>query len=246
MRLSVRLREKRISRRWSLVSERISNTNLKGAPAPVPELRLQSDLVVTVEGNLDDWADKVAKLKTNVTKEQIIAKLVPYIDGMALMGTYPVSAPREPGSDKRTFIYRIARTAENKDTWTSLLERPGSEGAHREISFTLGTEAGEILPSLFNQEAGGQRLQLMIVSSWWWLTAVLLFLFVIGIYLAAQIHRHHPRHGLPAKYWKTALQPGPLSDGGLAGPRRRRIFNDLDDHSRSWGHPRNRVGPYRY
>lgn len=72
----------------------------KGAPAPVPELRLQSDLVVTAEGNLDDWADKVAKLKTNVTKEQIIAKLVPYIDGMALMGTYHVSAPREPGSDR--------------------------------------------------------------------------------------------------------------------------------------------------
>ena len=157
----------------------------KGAPAPVPELRLQSDLVVIVE-KLDDWADEVAKLKTNVTKEQIIAKLVPYIDDMALMGTYPASAPREPGSDKTTLIYRIARTAENKDTWTSLLERPGSDGAHREISFTLGTEAGEMLPSLFNQEAGGQRLQLMIVSSWWWVTAILLFLFVIGIYLAAR------------------------------------------------------------
>ena len=111
---------------------------------------------------------------------------MPYINGMALMGTYPISTPREPGSDKTTFIYRIARTAENKDTWTSLLERPGFGGAHREISLTLGTEAGEILPSLFNQEGDGQRLQLMIVSSWWWVPAILLFLFVIAIYLAAR------------------------------------------------------------
>jgi len=44
----------------------------KGAPAPVRELRLESDLVVSVEGKgkLEEWANKAAKLKTNVTKEQ--------------------------------------------------------------------------------------------------------------------------------------------------------------------------------
>ena len=169
-----------------LVFGRTSSISLRDARASVPELRLQTDIAVTVQGNLDDWADRVAKLKTNATKEQIVAKLVPYINGLALAGTYHVSAPHEAHSDKTTLIYRIARTPENKDTWTSLLARPGSEGAHREVSFTLGTETGEILPSLFDEEGEGQRLQLRIISSWWWIPALLLVIFLICIYLAAR------------------------------------------------------------
>jgi hypothetical protein len=63
---------------------------------------------------------------------------------------------------------------------------PGFGDAHRKISFTLGTEAGEMPPNRFTEEADGQQLQLIIISSWWWIPAVLFSLFLSGSYLAAR------------------------------------------------------------
>ena len=175
------------------------------------ELRLEDEVVVTVvavpsdgsdkrPGSVAEWLARVEPTKDPKAVKVTLNGLVPFINGIALKGTYPISietpipqakpTDSSPKVETTRFHYRLKRTDTSRDAWTVLLGRPGSGGAHRPVTFTLGTESGSTIATAFDtvrpDPSDPTALQLMAVSSWWWAIVVGMVLVLVWFLYKAQ------------------------------------------------------------
>jgi hypothetical protein len=130
----------------------VQPTNAQSTPAgqpssvqPVPPLQPK---VIKLEGNLE--ADDLIKVEvehlSDWTKTNDPAKLVPYLDGIALYGNYPDGI--NTTTNHLRFHLRI--TPQNKESWTDLLGGP--TGTRRQVSFSVGLERQSKFDSVFDED----------------------------------------------------------------------------------------------
>jgi hypothetical protein len=107
------------------------------ASSPVPAATpVPSPKVVGIEGDLE--LDDIVRVKVenfdDWAEVNDPTKLVPFIDGRAILGNYPEEIHQD--SDRLHFHLQI--TPESKERWTDLLGAP--QGARRPVAFTVGLE----------------------------------------------------------------------------------------------------------
>src|SRR5688572_8959626 len=164
------------------------------APCSVPPVKQET---VTRSQALCEWAQFIDPTKDpSVT----LNTLVPFLNGVAVKGAYPLSIemPPRPNLDppldrvvRTRFHYRLTRTPASGDTWRTLLGRPGYSGNHRLVRFTLGTESGYTLVSDFDESneiaTDETQVQLMVVSGWWPIIVFAMLLIFIWFLVAARV-----------------------------------------------------------
>jgi len=139
-------------------------------PAATPEpkvvrfmgnLELDDIFEVNVE-NLEQWAE------TNDA-----SKLVPYINGRAIKGTYPEELHLARGR----LIYHLEITPENKEVWTDLLGAP--DHIRRPVMLSVGLENGSAFDSVHAQ---GNPVTLTVISPVYGIVAlIVIFATLAGL-----------------------------------------------------------------
>jgi hypothetical protein len=128
-----------------------------------------NDYLVFVVSNLATWSPAL----------QASPKIVPYINGIAIRGDYPVAID----TSRNTVTFKLKRIqdakVDNREAWSVLLRRPRPSERTRLVQVSLGTEDGrEVLP-LADTAASDGNLALVVLPWWSWLLALLL-LVIIG------------------------------------------------------------------
>lgn len=148
------------------------------------ELRLNGDIDVVVRApirkqpedpeTLLGWARKQRPGASPEDLRTTITSLVPYIDGIEIKGVTPTSLevlPPTAVEQTTIFHYRLTRDEDNEDAWSRLLGRPWVRGETRTVKFTLGTDTGEVLPTVFDSTRKDAKdpnqLQLVLIVAWW-------------------------------------------------------------------------------
>jgi hypothetical protein len=143
-------------------------------PTPVPEPK-----VVAVEGNLQ--LDDLIKVRLEGLKDWAEvndpAKLVPYINGLAIRGNYP----EEIHPSKNHLQFHLQITPENKQVWIDLLGEP--RAARKPVAFSVGFENQSPFDSLIDQSNPVPLTVISTVYGWVALVVVLLT-FILLIWLA--------------------------------------------------------------
>jgi hypothetical protein len=109
-------------------------------------------------------------------------KVVPYLNGLAIRGNYPISV--DTSKNTITFTLRRVRdgTADNLEAWAVLLRQPNVNKRVRPVRATVGTDDGsQVLPIAKNRnvDSEGNNLGLVVLPWWWGLLAVVV-LVVLG------------------------------------------------------------------
>ena len=134
------------------------------------EIGLNDNLIVIVE-NLKDWPDALVKNP----------KIIPYINGIAIKGNYPIGV--EPKNNKITFVLKRHQDAtnDNRDAWAMLLRRPDITDHTRPVEVSVGTEDGKSVLPIKSSE----KLELIVLPHWWWVLGLLLVVIAVAlVYLA--------------------------------------------------------------
>lgn len=125
------------------------------------------------------------------------AKLVPYLDGLALVGNYP----EEIHTTKNHLRFHLRITGENKKVWVDLLGAP--EGIRRPVSLSVGLEGQSPFDTVYDEN---NKYPLVVISPWYgFIALVIVSLTLILLVLLAR---------------KTNLirEPGPNPVGGKLRP----------------------------
>lgn len=139
-------------------------------PAPDPRvskvvsghLELDNLIRVRVE-NLAAWADK---------EENDATKLVPFLDGRAIRGNYPVEI--HPAENHVQFHLQL--TPENKDVWIDLLGAP--RGAKTPVAFSVGLEGDDQFDSEFHLN---NPLPLTVISPVYGVVSAIVVFVTLGL-----------------------------------------------------------------
>jgi hypothetical protein len=177
----------------SEVSAQTTNTQTTAnIPPKVKELtgNLEADDLITVE--VEHLADWVARDPANNP-----AKLVPYLDGLAIRGNYP----EEIHIARNNVHFHLRITAENKKTWIDLLGAPG--GTKKPVSFSVGLEDQSPFDTVYEQD---KTALLTVISPKYGITALIIVLvtFVLLVWLARTTN--------------LIREPGPKPIGGKLRP----------------------------
>jgi|ERR1041384_58343 hypothetical protein len=168
--------------------------NSQPAAAPQPK-------VIAIEGNLeaDDLirieVDHLAEWASNPANNP--AKLVPYINGLALRGNYP----EEIHTAKNHIHYHLRIIPENKSVWIDLLGAP--EGVRKSVTFSVGLESQSPFDSVYEQE---NPILLTVISPKYGIIAVIIVIvtLILLIWLARTTN--------------LIREPGPKPIGGKLRP----------------------------
>jgi hypothetical protein len=167
-----------------------------------PATNVQPRVVAIMEGHLE--ADDLIKVEVDHLAEWVAsnpannpAKLVPYLDGLALRGNYP----EEIHTSKNHLHYHLRITPESKKAWIDLLGAPS--GIRRPVSFSVGLENQSPFDSVFDQD---NPLPLTVISPKYGIIAmIIVFLtLVLLIWLARTTN--------------IIREPGPKPIGGKLRP----------------------------
>lgn len=143
------------------------------SPTPVTA---QAPKVRAVEGHLE--LDDIIRVEIDHFPEWATTndptKLVPFINGRAIRGTYP----EEIHPDKNRLHFHLEITPENKEVWTDLLGTP--KGTHRPVTFSVGLENQSPFDSVFNES---KPLPLTIVSPVYGVISVVVVLVTLILFL---------------------------------------------------------------
>lgn len=156
--------------------------------------------VVGLEGNLE--ADDLIKVEVEHLAEWAAAKndpakLVPYLNGLALRGNYP----EEVHTSQNHLRYHLQISPENKKMWVDLLGAP--EGIRKPIAFSVGLEGQSQFDTVYGSD---NQVLLTVISPWYGVIALVIVLFTLGllIWLARNTH--------------IIREPGPRPIGGKLRP----------------------------
>jgi hypothetical protein len=153
------------------------------------EGNLEADDLIRVEvEHLSEWAANPANNA---------AKLVPYLNGLALRGNYP----QEIHTAKNHVHFHLRILPDNKKAWIDLLGAPS--GLKQPVTFSVGLENQSPFDSVYDQ---GNELPLTVISPKYGITALIIVLvtLVLLIWLA--------------KTTNLIREPGPKPIGGKLRP----------------------------
>jgi hypothetical protein len=151
------------------------------------EGNLEADDLILVEiDGLADWA-----------KGNEPDKLVPYLNGLAISGNYPI----ESHTSQNHLRFHLRITPENKKTWVDLLGAPS--GLHHAVSLSVGLENQSQFDTVFDRT---HPVQLTVISRWYGVVALIVVLGTLALLL-----------GL-ARKTNILREPGPIPIGGKLRP----------------------------
>jgi hypothetical protein len=171
-------------------------TNSQTAPSVKPKVvailegHLEADDLVKVEiQDLDKWA---------ATPTNDPGKLVPFLNGLALLGNYP----EEIHTSENHLHYHLRITPENKKVWTDLLGAP--TGLRHPVTFSVGLEGQSPFDSVFH--AKDKEVPLTVISPVYGIIALVLVLatLILLVWLARTTN--------------LIREPGPKPPGGKLRP----------------------------
>jgi hypothetical protein len=123
------------------------------------------DIILLEVDHLTEWMN---------TETHDAKKLVPYINGRAILGNYP----EEIHSDKNLLQFHLELTPENKDVWMDLLGAPSA--THRMVSLSVGPEDQGPFLSVFDQT---HEVPLTVISPVYGVIALLVILFTLIVFV---------------------------------------------------------------
>jgi hypothetical protein len=139
------------------------------APTPSPK-------VTAVEGHLE--LDDVIRVQIDHLSEWATmndpAKLVPYINGRAIRGNYPV----EIHASKNHVHFHLRIMPENRHVWIDLLGGP--TGARRPVALSVGLEDQAQFDTVFDQR---NRVILTVISPVYGVIALLVVLITLIVFV---------------------------------------------------------------
>ena len=154
--------------------------------------------VTQVEGNLE--LDNVIRVQVDHLAEWAAAneasKLVPYLNGRAIRGNYPV----EIHASKNHLHFHLMITAESKNVWIDLLGEPR---IFRPVTVSVGLENQSPFDTVFDQT---KRLRLTIISPLYGFIALTVVLATLILFLQL------------ARKTNIIREPGPNPTGGKLKP----------------------------
>src|SRR5712692_10016480 len=151
---------------------------------------LEADVLIKVEiDHLAEWA---------ATPKNDLGKLVPYLNGLALLGNYP----EEIHASENHLHYHLRITPENKKVWIDLLGAP--KGIRRLVTFSVGLEGQSPFDSDFHPQ--DKRFPLTVISPVYGVIALILVLATLFLLV-----------GL-ARTTNIIREPGPKPAGGKRRP----------------------------
>ena len=172
------------------------NTNSQTTP------NVQPKVTQILEGHLE--ADDLIKVEVEHLAEWVAsnpannpAKLVPYMEGLALHGNYP----SEIHITQNHLRFHLRITPENKSSWIDLLGAP--HGLRHPVSFSVGLEGQSQFDTVYDQN---NPAQLTVISPWYGFIALIIVLvtLVLLVWLARTTN--------------LIREPGPKPIGGKLRP----------------------------
>jgi hypothetical protein len=154
------------------------------------EGHLEADDLIKVEiQDLDKWA---------ATPTNDPGKLVPYLNGLALLGNYP----EEIHTSENHLHYHLRITPENKKVWIDLLGAP--TGIRHLVTFSVGLEGQSPFESAYHSQ--DKRVLLTVISPVYGVIALILVLGTLILLLWL------------ARTTNLIREPGPKPPGGKMRP----------------------------
>ena len=150
---------------------------------------LELDVIIKVDvDHLAEWA---------ATPGNNPAKLVPFLNGLAITGNYP----QEIHTTANHLRFHLQITPQNKDVWVDLLGEP--EGIRKLVLFSVGLEGQSPFDTVFDQN---NPLPLTVISPWYGVVAAIIVFvtLVLLVWLARTTH--------------IIREPGPKPPGGKLRP----------------------------
>jgi len=147
-----------------------------------PAVTVQPKVIAIMEGHLE--ADDLIKVEVDHLAEWVAAnpannpaKLVPYLDGLALRGNYP----EEIHTSKNHLHFHLRINADSKKAWIDLLGAPS--GIRKPVAFSVGFENQSPFDSVYDQD---NPLLLTVISPKYGVIALIIVLLtlVLLIWLA--------------------------------------------------------------
>jgi hypothetical protein len=140
--------------------------------------------------DIDKWM-KDPKVAERLPPDRNTGRLVPFINGHPLHGTYPDKTERYEYTDatglriNHSFHFVLARTANSKSTWDKLLNRPVFV---RPMEISIGFENGESMPTWAVPKADAEKspFQLILIPTGRFIAglAVIVGSFILFLILA--------------------------------------------------------------
>lgn len=132
--------------------------------------------VITLEGNLE--ADDLIRVEVDHLAEWSAtnnpAKLVPYLNGLAIRGNYP----QEIHASQNHLHFHLRITAQNKKAWVDLLGAP--EGIRRPVAVTVGLEDQSPFDTAYDDT---NKRPLTVISPWYGVIALIIVLATLAQFL---------------------------------------------------------------
>ena len=176
-------------------SDAAQSTNAETNQAAKPRVtnlsegHLELDVVIRVD--VDHLAEWAAIPGNNP------AKLVPYLDGLAIHGNYP----GEIHTANNHLHFHLRITPENKEVWIDLLGAP--ENIRKPVRFSVGLEGQSPFETVYDDN---NKLLLTVISPWYGVVALIIVLvtLILLVWLARTTN--------------IVREPGPKPVGGKLRP----------------------------
>jgi small-conductance mechanosensitive channel len=182
-----------------LVLAGTSANNVAAQPATAQPVASAPPKVTLVEGNLE--ADDLIKVEVDHLADWAAAnnpaKLVPYLNGLAIRGCYP----EEIHTSKNHLQFHLQITPDNKKTWVDLLGEP--KGLRKPVTISVGLENQSAFDTVYDDS---NRLPLTVISPRYGLIALVIVLVTLVLFLWL------------ARSTNIIREPGPKPVGGKHRP----------------------------
>jgi hypothetical protein len=170
-------------------------TKAETTPAAKPKVtglsegHLELDVIIKVDiDHLAEWA---------ATPGNNPAKLVPFLQGLAIAGNYP----QEIHTTENHLRFHLQITPENKDVWIDLLGEP--QHIRKPVIFSVGLEGQSQFDTVFEQN---NMIPLTVISPWYGVIA----LIIVAVTLMLLVWLARTTH--------IVREPGPRPPGGKLRP----------------------------
>jgi hypothetical protein len=168
-------------------------------PASAQPVASLQPKVVGVEGNLE--ADDLIRVEVDHLADWAAtnnpAKLVPYLNGLAIRGCYP----EEIHTSKNHLQFHLQITPENKQVWVDLLGAP--KGTRKPVTVSVGLENQSAFDTVYDDS---NRFPLTVISPWYGFVALVVVLVTLVLFLWL------------ARSTNIIREPGPKPVGGKHRP----------------------------
>src|SRR5215467_759149 len=183
---------------WLVLASTSAN-HVAAQPATAQPVATTPPKVTLVEGNLE--ADDLIKVEVDHLADWAAAnnpaKLVPYLNGLAIRGCYP----EEIHTSKNHLQFHLQITPDNKTTWVDLLGEP--KGLRKPVTVSVGLENQSAFDTAYDDS---NRLPLTVISPRYGLIALVIVLVTLVLFLWL------------ARSTNIIREPGPKPVGGKHRP----------------------------